>query len=265
MYILGGFLALGTFLDSVSNAISLLTPLVAGIGTACIVLVWCLVHLILPSHHLSWVFGIDRMPVKKPGIQPTAFAIGMVLLLWLPSVIKPWQTLPPPSSDKGPQGSIYITNIHQGISEEKHTHLAKELGVTQSALTSFFKILEQQRVPLEDLDAKLREIATHYKTLLERVRLLNADDPHIAQLRKAAETAINAGHFDQAERILNEASAQDVAAAQELQALTTTRLLSAAATKCLISEITPGFAGSFFQPDDAVAGHASNARCASSR
>ena len=87
-----------------SNAISLLTPLVAGIGTACIVLVWCLVHLILPSHHLSWVFGMHRISVKKPGIQPTGFAIGMVLLLWLPSVLKPWQTPPPPSPDKGMSG-----------------------------------------------------------------------------------------------------------------------------------------------------------------
>jgi hypothetical protein len=39
IYVLGGFLALGALLDSVANAISLLTPLVASIGTACIVLV----------------------------------------------------------------------------------------------------------------------------------------------------------------------------------------------------------------------------------
>jgi hypothetical protein len=35
--------------------------------------------------------------------------------------------------------------------------------------------------------------------------------------------------------------------------------------KCLISEITPGLAGSFFQPDNAVAGHARHARCAARR
>jgi hypothetical protein len=32
----------------------------------------------LSSHHLLWVFGTRRMPVKKPGIQPTAFTIGMI-------------------------------------------------------------------------------------------------------------------------------------------------------------------------------------------
>jgi tetratricopeptide (TPR) repeat protein len=67
--------------------------------------------------------------------------------------------------------------------------------------------------------------------LLERVRTLSADDPHIAQLRTAAETAIHEGHFDQAEELLNKASAWDVAAAQELQNLTTKRLLSAAEAK----------------------------------
>ena len=40
----------------------------------------------------------------------------------------------------GPQynaaGNIYI----QGISEERHERLSAELGVTQSALTSFFNI-----------------------------------------------------------------------------------------------------------------------------
>ena len=87
----------------------------------------------------------------------------------------------------------------QGIPPEQFQRLAEELGVTQAALTSFFKILEQQNVPLTDLDAKLREIATHYQTLLVRVRTLSADDPQIVHLRDAAETAIDEGDFDRAE------------------------------------------------------------------
>ena len=53
----------------------------------------------------------------------------------------------------------HITII-QGISEERHERLAEEFGVTRSALTSFFNILEQQLVPPEDLDHTLRQIAT---------------------------------------------------------------------------------------------------------
>jgi hypothetical protein len=107
MYVLGGFLALGTFLDSVANAISLLTPLVAGIGTACIVLLWLLARFLLPLYPLPWVVGKQRILVRKPGIQPTAFALGMVLLLWMPSVITQWQTPPHPSSDaRRPQSKL---------------------------------------------------------------------------------------------------------------------------------------------------------------
>jgi len=39
--------------------------------------------------------------VKRPGIQPTAYAVGIVLLLWVPFVIASWQAQPPPSPDKG--------------------------------------------------------------------------------------------------------------------------------------------------------------------
>jgi tetratricopeptide (TPR) repeat protein len=115
--------------------------------------------------------------------------------------------------------------------QQSQQRLVEEMGVTKSALTSFFKILAQQHVPLEDLDAKLREIATHYKTLLERVRTLSADDTDSVKLRDTAETAIYEGDFDHAEQLLNEASARDLAAAQELQNLMTKRLLSAARAK----------------------------------
>jgi hypothetical protein len=147
MYVLGGFVALGAVLDSVTNAVSLMTPMVAGIGTACVVLVWFLAQIILPSHPLPWVFGNQLMQVRKPGVQPTAFALGMVLLLWIPSVITGWQT-PPPSSDKGilggniagrdvlvnapegvihtGQGNVYITKT-EGINAERYTNI-KRLG-----------------------------------------------------------------------------------------------------------------------------------------
>jgi hypothetical protein len=44
------------------------------------------------------------------------------------------------------QGTVHITSIH-GISAEELTRVAKELGVTQSALATFFEILEQKQVP----------------------------------------------------------------------------------------------------------------------
>ena len=69
--------------------------------------------------------------------------------------------------------------------------------------------------------------------MLERVRALSVDDPRIAQLRDAAERAIHEGNFGYAEQLLNEASARDLAAAQELQDIMTKHLLAAAEAKAI--------------------------------
>lgn len=164
MYILGGFLALGALLDSVANAISLLTPLVASIGTACIVLVWVLAHIILPSHPLPWVFGTQRIGVKKLGIQPTAFAVGMVLLLWMPSVIARWQTLPPPSPDKGIGVEKLDTiqrnteNIQQGT-QHIVVQLEQELSIKNTQI--LFLQGQVERLQAQEPSPRARELAAH--------------------------------------------------------------------------------------------------------
>ena len=117
----------------------------------------------------------------------------------------------------------HITTI-QGISEERHERLAEELGVTRSALRSFFKILEQQQVPPEDLDHTLRQIATSYKDLHAKLQRFTSDDPAVMALKQQARDALEAGEFARAEALLNEASAKDLEAAQQLQEMAATRL-----------------------------------------
>jgi hypothetical protein len=113
-------------------------------------------------------------------------------------------------------GPAIIQNI-QGIDPEEHRAIAKQLGVTEQALENFFAIIDQQQVPLKELDTKLREIAEQYKTLLSNVRALNSDAPEITRLRNEAEMALKAGEFARAEGLLNEASAKDIAAIQALE------------------------------------------------
>src|SRR2546430_909854 len=124
----------------------------------------------------------------------------------------------------------HVTTI-QGISEERHERLAAELGVTRSALASFFNILEQQQVPPEDLDHTLRQIAASYKELRARLQSFTSDDPAVLALKQQARDAVEAGEFARAEALLNEASAKDLEAAQQLQETAATRLLSAAASR----------------------------------
>jgi tetratricopeptide (TPR) repeat protein len=128
------------------------------------------------------------------------------------------------------QGSIAVTNI-QGISKEEFRSLTKELDVTESALRSFFKILEQQRVPPEDLDSKLREIAASYTRLQAQLQQFLSEDPTVIALRREASQALEAGDFAQVETLLRQAYERDRQAIQEQQVSLKKRQLSAAATR----------------------------------
>ncbi len=86
---------------------------------------------------------------------------------------------------------------------ETFNEVVKELGITDSALSSFYKILEEQQVPRNDWDNKLRELAKHYKELLSRIDSVQAADPQVAKLEVEAKQAIEAGDYANAEHLLN--------------------------------------------------------------
>src|SRR4029450_3948825 len=149
----------------------------------------CLISLVV-AVSLTPVYAADPQRVERAGRD-----VNVIESSADPAIIQ---------TDKG---TIIINNI-QGIDTEEHGSIAKSLGVTELALENFFVIIDQQQVPLKDLDAKLREIAEHYKTLLSSVRALSSDDPEVSRLRNEAEMALKAGEFAQAEGLLNEASAK---------------------------------------------------------
>ncbi len=95
---------------------------------------------------------------------------------------------------------------------------AEEFGVTKAALASFFKILEQEKVPPGDLDSKLREIAFRYKELLLRFEAVTSDDPQVQALKEQAKQAIEDGEYDRADALLNQAKERDRAAVATLKA-----------------------------------------------
>jgi tetratricopeptide (TPR) repeat protein len=196
MYILVGFLALGAMLDSVANAISLMTPLVAGLGTACIVLLWVLARLILPSHPLPWVVGNQRVRVQKLGIQSAAYAVGMVLLLWMPSVITRFQT-PPPSS------SQLVTDVREIVAQLVKAHERELVGLHQreqayqdqvKALTETVTALAQRKGPLiADALAQLREGNTEAAERIFQDILTRKADEGRAANQQAADAARHLG------------------------------------------------------------------------
>jgi TolA-binding protein len=92
--------------------------------------------------------------------------------------------------------------VSYGIPPAFFAEYAGKLAVTDSALASFFKILEEQQVPLGDLDAKLREIAKQYKELLHRLDPVQYEDPQVKRLKQAAHQAIEQGRFADAASLL---------------------------------------------------------------
>lgn len=121
------------------------------------------------------------------------------------------------------KGNNIINNY--GISIEQFTKLAADLGVSDNALANFFKILDKEKVERADLDKKLREVAEHYKKLLENAKLLeNSDDPTVKELLNQAEQFLEgqvvAADFSKAETLLQQAFERErdgIVALQEME------------------------------------------------
>ena len=105
------------------------------------------------------------------------------------------------------------------------------------AIARFFEILGEAPVESEKLADRFAEIATRHKRLLERVQLLNAADPQVAELRDAASAAIEAAEYDQADALLADAEAAELKAMRRLQAALEERALSAAAIRTQRGEL----------------------------
>jgi ATP-dependent exoDNAse (exonuclease V) alpha subunit len=124
-------------------------------------------------------------------------------------------------------GTLTVGGVH-GVPPKDFQRVSAKLGITEAALASFFKILEEQKVAPEDLDSTLRDFAKRYKQLEEDLKRYTSDDPEVAALREQARAALEAGEFDRAEQLLNEASAKDLAAAERQEFVAKQRRLSAA-------------------------------------
>jgi tetratricopeptide (TPR) repeat protein len=124
---------------------------------------------------------------------------------------------------------------------DRYEMLRRQFGVTDAALGTFFLVLGERKVPTEDLDAKLREIAARHLTLLKQAAASGDDDPQVAAIKwsacpdnsasarypaprasavaaqKEAVAAIAVGDYARAEELLQRAFDTDLAAARRAQ------------------------------------------------
>ena len=74
-------------------------------------------------------------------------------------------------------------------------------------------------MPPEQIAIKLGEIATRYKTLMDRWSILDTTDPATAVLAGQAKAAIEAGQYDEADAALLRARDREIATARQAEQL----------------------------------------------
>jgi tetratricopeptide (TPR) repeat protein len=120
---------------------------------------------------------------------------------------------------------------------DRYDRLSRNFGVTDAALVTFFRILGEKRVATEDLDRKLREIATKHLALLKKAEPLPGDDPAAQARKKEAIAAITAGDYRSAEKLLGQTLDTELAAARKAQDEANQCFLAAAETKADLGEL----------------------------
>src|SRR5262249_35673169 len=95
--------------------------------------------------------------------------------------------------------------------------VSRAFGVTDTALTTFLRLLGERKVATEDLDARLREVAARHLTLLKQAEPSPDDDPQVAAIKRDAVAAIGAGDYARAGELLQRAFDADLAAARRAQ------------------------------------------------
>jgi hypothetical protein len=103
--------------------------------------------------------------------------------------------------------------------EAKAAELARHLdlsNVTTQTVIGFLRILARQPdLKLDQVPAKMAEITASYIRMQERLGALSPEDPTAADLARRAADAAKAGHFDEADRLLDQAEARETAAIDE--------------------------------------------------
>lgn len=131
----------------------------------------------------------------------------------------------------GGTANVTIGGTHYyGIPNERFQNLAVELGVTKTALQTFFKTLGEQNVPPDEYDQKLREIAKNYKIVQDELQTYKSGDSEVVALKHQAGEALEAGEIERAETLLQKAWEKDIEVIERSQQVTDSRLRSAAAT-----------------------------------
>ena len=105
-----------------------------------------------------------------------------------------------------------------------------EHGITRAALENFFERLQQENVPVEKLDERLREIAGQLADLEDNLRHSQSSDEEVNRLKEQAATALEQGDIAEAELLLDQAVRTEARALENMETAAHEHSFSVAAT-----------------------------------
>ena len=82
-----GILFPATFLDAISNALSLVSPFITYITTGLIIIVLLFANRVLKKWPLIWVIDNQSIRIKSIRTKPKALLLGVLALVWVPRVV----------------------------------------------------------------------------------------------------------------------------------------------------------------------------------
>jgi len=98
--------------------------------------------------------------------------------------------------------------------------ISKTRGVTEDAAKTLLKIVgEDPNIPDDKLAEALTKVAGDYRRVQAQVASLDPDNPTAKALVDEARSEIEAGHFERADELLDQATQAQIAAAQEARKL----------------------------------------------
>lgn len=101
-FVLWGFIALGSFINAINNALQLLTFRVAFGGTIAILVFLLASSVFLRIRGLPWLIDGSIARLRRLGVLPIGGSLGAILLLWIPSLLQPSQIPTPGRPAAGP-------------------------------------------------------------------------------------------------------------------------------------------------------------------
>jgi WD40 repeat protein len=86
-YAIAGFIFLGSLADTLSNAVSLITPPVTTAGSVLLAGAWLIAEILIRRRALPWIAsGGQQVAIKSLGLKPRLALLGALVFLWIPRV-----------------------------------------------------------------------------------------------------------------------------------------------------------------------------------